>query len=100
MLRRSNLLARLLLGSLIGLTFLLAAGPAVPTAAKSAADRRFGLDFVNPPGKVGDDPRFGAATTLGVGWDRFPMYWSSMQPTQGGPIDFSGTDATIAADQG
>ncbi|HVC35525.1 MAG TPA: hypothetical protein VNL16_18605 [Chloroflexota bacterium] len=68
------------------------------TAAAVGPDSRFGLDFVSPPGVVADDGRFGKATELGIGWDRFPMYWSSMQTTAGGAIDFTAADATVNAD--
>ncbi|MGH2461195.1 MAG: hypothetical protein ACRDIY_20240, partial [Chloroflexota bacterium] len=68
------------------------------TPALADSNSPFGIDFISPPGSLASDTRFGQATELGIGWDRFPMYWSSMQPSAGGPIDFSAADATVNAD--
>lgn len=76
----------------------LALGPLGGGGASAASDSPFGLDFISPPGTVADSGRFDQATALGVKWDRFPFYWSSMQPNESGPIDFSQTDATVNAD--
>jgi hypothetical protein len=81
-----------LLGTLLGSTLI----PPAPTLA--SADSRFGLDFVSAPGTVASASRFSQATATGAGWDRFPLYWSQMQASQGGPIDFSGGDAVVNAD--
>src|SRR6185436_5513095 len=63
-----------------------------------AGDDRFGLTFVSPPDRVADGRRLDQAAQLGAGWDRFPLYWSQVQPTAGGPFDFSKSDAVVAAD--
>ncbi|MBX6771614.1 MAG: hypothetical protein IRY83_07800 [Chloroflexi bacterium] len=81
---------------LIGI--LLGAAPLAGSPARASSESRFGLDFVSPPGDVADSSRFGRATDLGVGWDRFPLYWSSLQPSRDAPIDFSDTDAIVDAD--
>src|SRR5687768_14439354 len=69
----------------------------VPSVAH-AADDRFGVAFVSPPGKVADAKRLDQAAQLGAGWDRQPLYWNEVQPTPNGPFDFSKFDATVAAD--
>ncbi len=91
--QRAIICVTLILAQVIGL---LGAFPAGAAFADSTSP--FGLDFISPPGSLASDTRFAQATELGIGWDRFPMYWSSMQPSQGGPIDFSAADATVNAD--
>lgn len=88
----------IVLAALTVLSVLAPSGPISNTPASASSDSAFGLDFVSAPGTVADEARFGRALELGVGWDRLPLYWSSMQPNQNGPIDFSGPDATINAD--
>src|SRR5213593_4747912 len=63
-----------------------------------AGDDRFGLAFVSPPDRVADARRLDQAAQLGAGWDRFPLYWSQIQPTPNGSLDFSKSDAVVAAD--
>ncbi|HEY3083025.1 MAG TPA: hypothetical protein VGM69_24305 [Chloroflexota bacterium] len=63
-----------------------------------AGDERFGLGFVSPTDRVADGRRLDQAAQLGAGWDRFPLYWSQVQPTPDGQLDFSKSDAVIAAD--
>ncbi len=90
---RAILFAALIVGALLAPIAMI---PETPVSA--SADNPFGLDFVSAPGTVADEARFGRALELGIGWDRLPLYWSSMQATPNGPIDFSGPDATINAD--
>src|SRR6476661_2360792 len=87
---------RLILPALLALALLL------PELARAAGplDDRFGVIWVNPPGKVAPELRLGQAAALGAGWDRFPLYWNEIQPTANGPFDFSRVDATVAADAG
>lgn len=90
---------RLTIALLVAVTGTL--GPFLGTStgfAQGPADSRFGLDFVNQPDAVAGSSRLDQATSLGVGWDRFPMYWSSMQSGPGVPIDFSGSDPLVASD--
>src|SRR5579885_1368107 len=91
--QRAIICVTLILAQVIGL---LGAFPAGAAFADSTSP--FVLDFIGPPGSLASDTRFAQSPELGIGWDRFPMYWSSMQPSQGGPIDFSAADATVNAD--
>ena len=93
-------LARILTGILFGVSLVLPILTPLgrSTAAAAGGNSRFGVDFVSAPGTVADTQRFSQATGLGIGWDRFPFYWSSLQPTRGGPIDFSQSDAVVNAD--
>lgn len=86
------------LAPLLGLALLIAGSAVAQPSAAAGGSDQFGVDFVNPPGDVASNARYGQATSLGVGWDRFPFYWNQMQPDQSGPIDFSATDAIVNAD--
>jgi hypothetical protein len=81
------------------LRFLLVVVALLPSIAH-AADDRFGVAFVSPPGKVAEPRRLDQAAQLGAGWDRQPLYWNEVQPTPNGPFDFTKFDATVAADLG
>src|SRR5437870_5570425 len=79
---------------------LLIAALLLPSIAQAAGplDDRFGLIWINPPGKVASEVRLGQATALGAKWDRFPLYWNEIQPTPNGPFDFSKVDPIVNAD--
>src|SRR5579883_1081766 len=94
--RWSRILTAILFG--IGLIFPTFGPAGRGTATAASTDNRFGVDFVSAPGTVAGDRRFSRATGLGIGWDRFPLYWSLLQPVRGGPIDFSQSDAVVNAD--
>ncbi len=89
--------AVLLISVLVAIVFA-SPGEAPHAVATSSGDSRFGLDFISSPGTVAPSARFGQAIASGAGWDRFPMYWSSMQSSRAGAIDFSMADATVSAD--
>ncbi|HEY3109585.1 MAG TPA: hypothetical protein VGL23_12575 [Chloroflexota bacterium] len=79
---------------------LLIAALLLPSISQAAGplDDRFGLIWINPPGKVASEIRLGQATALGAKWDRFPLYWNEIQPTPNGPLDFSKVDPIVNAD--
>lgn len=93
--RRCTILALVLL---VGAAMLIRLLPPEGAPVSAATDSRFGIDFVSSPGTVASESRFGQATATGAGWDRFPMYWSSMQSSRSAAIDYSGTDPTANAD--
>src|ERR1044071_5022991 len=86
---RRLLLPALLIGALLLPSVSQAAGP---------LDDRFGVIWINPPGKVASEVRLGQATALGAKWDRFPLYWDEIQSTPNGPLDFSKVDPSVNAD--
>src|SRR2546428_8702481 len=88
------MLRRLLLPALLIAALLL---PSIAQAA-GPLDDRFGLIWINPPGKVASEVRLGQATALGTKWDRFPIYWNEVQPTANGGFDFSRVDPIVNAD--
>src|SRR5919201_1360527 len=79
---------------------LLIAALLLPSISQAAGplDDRFGVIWINPPGKVASEVRLGQATALGAKWDRFPLYWNEIQPSANGPFDFSKIDPIVNAD--
>src|SRR5262245_46050331 len=82
------------------LPVLLIAALLLPGVSQAAGplDDRFGVIWINPPGKVASEVRLGQAPALGARWDRFPLYWNEIQPTANGPLDFSRVDPIVNAD--
>jgi hypothetical protein len=70
--------------------------PSPPPTNSSAA---FGVVFVNPaePGMPTDGGRYQKAADLGIGWDRWPLYWYHVEPSAG-QFDWSAYDAVVEAD--
>jgi hypothetical protein len=69
----------------------------LPQVAQAAEDR-FGIIWINPPDRVASETRLGQAVSAGAKWDRFPLYWNQIQPSQGGAFDFSKVDGIVNAD--
>jgi hypothetical protein len=94
MMTRPMLYRRVLLPALLVLSLLL------PDLARAAGpfDDRFGVIWINPPGKPASEVRLGQAAALGARWDRFPLYWNEIQPTPNGSFDFSKIDAIVNVD--
>src|SRR5689334_5357110 len=84
----------------LALPICLIAALLLPSISQAAGplDDRFGVIWINPPGKVASEVRLGQATALGAKWDRFPLYWNEIQPSPNGPLDFSKVDPIVAAD--
>src|SRR5438552_4057925 len=82
------LLARTWRWLAIGLVLapLLFAAPtqAAPSAGSYGGDY-FGLVWVSPPKTPASATRLKQARDLGAEWDRFPFYWSDIQPAPNGP---------------
>jgi hypothetical protein len=67
-----------------------------PPAEESPA---FGVVFVNPaePGWQFDAGRYDKAADLGIGWDRWPLYWYHVE-LSAGQYDWSVYDPVVEAD--
>lgn len=68
-------------------------------SADPPGDDRFGIDWVNQPGSGPSDLRIRQAYQSGARWDRFPVYWPSIQPQAGTTYNWSSTDAWVDRDR-
>ncbi|NIP84508.1 MAG: hypothetical protein GTO03_02700, partial [Planctomycetales bacterium] len=73
--------------------------PPPPPPPKASASGEFGVVFVNPadPATAADEGRYDKATDLGIGWDRWPMYWYHVEPSEGG-FNWAAYDPVVEAD--
>ncbi|GIW07002.1 MAG: hypothetical protein KatS3mg060_1807 [Dehalococcoidia bacterium] len=94
----TRLIAGLLLVA-IGLTILPPAGSAAPPPALRMGVREdsFGVAHITTPGLLPDPKRVRQAVEMGAAWDRFPVYFSEVQETKGGPFKWDRYDATVNA---
>lgn len=58
----------------------------------------FGLVWISPPKTPASPLRLKQARDLGAEWDRFPFYWSDIQPAAGGAFDWASIDAVLDAE--
>jgi hypothetical protein len=86
-----------LLGLLLGAILRGSGTSAAPLAA--SADR-LGVNFVSAPGQTfaNQAQRYGWAANAGAGWNRWAIYWSSVEAGCNGSFDWSGVDPVVAAD--
>ena len=68
-------------------------------ASDADAAGRFGLAWVHPPAGVADAGRLSRAVELGATWDRFPVYWNEIQPTNDQQWEYATIDGRVAANQ-
>lgn len=70
-----------------------------PPTVEEDGDAAFGVVFVNPaePGRPTDEGRYDKAADLGIGWDRWPLYWYHVEPSAD-QYDWSTYDAVVEAD--
>jgi hypothetical protein len=73
--------------------------PPPPPPPKPSASGEFGVVFVNPadPGSQADEGRYNKAADLGIGWDRWPMYWYHVEPSEGA-FNWAAYDPVVEAD--
>ncbi|MBI2955484.1 MAG: hypothetical protein HYY30_14310 [Chloroflexi bacterium] len=69
-----------------------------PAAQPLAANSRLGIVFIGSA-EIPSLPayRFSRATSLGAGWDRWPMYWDMIEGSNGSP-DYTAQDAVVRSD--
>ncbi|HEY3081054.1 MAG TPA: hypothetical protein VGM69_14270 [Chloroflexota bacterium] len=63
-----------------------------------ARDERFGIVHVSYASELRGVDRYGPAASAGARWNRWALYWTDVELSPG-VYDWSGPDATIAADQ-
>ncbi len=72
---------------------------AAPTQAQDSAIRspHLGIDHISAPSDPIVDQRYRNALLVGAGWNRWPLYWNSVE-TSPGNYDWQGYDQLIAND--
>lgn len=68
--------------------------------ANASGDDHFGIDFVNAQAGnfSNQSQRYAEASQAGAGWDRWVIYWSSVDKLCNGSYDWSTTDPVVSAD--
>jgi hypothetical protein len=74
--------------------------PPPPPPPPSLSSAEFGVVFVNPaePDMPTDEGRYQKAADLGIGWDRWPLYWYHVENEVAGQYDWSVYDPVVEAD--
>lgn len=72
-----------------------AAGPVLDSPSS------FGIDFVSAPGSsfANQSQRYVSALTTGAGWNRWVIYWSSVEARCNQAYDWSAVDPIVQSDQ-
>ncbi|MCC6803665.1 MAG: hypothetical protein IT319_12350 [Anaerolineae bacterium] len=80
------MMKRLFLITLLAGVLSLTAARAVPAQSQDGAIRapNLGINHISAPNDPIADQRYRNALTLGVGWNRWPLYWHDIETTPGG----------------
>jgi hypothetical protein len=72
--------------------------PEMPSGVGARTGDFFGVNWLSPFRTPVTRLRLDQGRALGARWSRFPIYWSAIQLSEGGPYNWAATDATIATE--